>query len=83
MTHEAELALYQALEAIALDSESSPQQYLETLYQLESSITEFFDGVMVMDENPVLRSNRLALCNRLSRWSSKHLDLREIIFPGD
>jgi len=39
--------------------------------------------VMVMDENPVLRSNRLALCNRLSQWSSKHLDLREIIFPGD
>ena len=83
LTHEAELALYQALEAMALDSESSPQQYLKTLYQLESSITAFFDGVMVMDENPILRSNRLALCNRLSQWSSKHLDLREIIFPGD
>ena len=83
LTHEAELALYQALEAMALDSESSPQQYLKTLYQLESSITAFFDGVMVMDKNPVLRSNRLALCNRLSQWSSKYLDLREIIFPGD
>ena len=83
LNHEAELALYQALEAMALDSESSPQQYLKTLYQLESSITAFFDGVMVMDENPILRSNRLALCKRLSQWSSKHLDLREIIFPGD
>jgi glycyl-tRNA synthetase beta subunit len=68
---------------MALDSESSPQQYLKTLYQLKSSITAFFDGVMVMDENPILRSNRLALCKRLSQWSSKHLDLREIIFPGD
>ena len=83
LTHEAELALYHALEAIALDSESSPKQYLKTLYQLESSITAFFDGVMVRDENPILSSNRLALCNRLSQWSSKHLDLREIIFPGD
>jgi Glycyl-tRNA synthetase, beta subunit len=83
LTHEAELALYQTLEAMALDSESSPQQYLTTLYQLESSITAFFDGVMVMDENPVFRSNRLTLCNRLSQWSSKYLDLREIIFPGD
>ncbi|MEC8222591.1 MAG: glycine--tRNA ligase subunit beta, partial [SAR324 cluster bacterium] len=83
LTHEAELALYQALEAMALDSESSPQQYLKTLYQLESSITAFFDGVMVMDENPVFRSNRLALCNRLSQWSSMYLDLREILFPGD
>ena len=83
LTHEAELALNQALEAMALDSEASPQQYLKTLYQMESSITVFFDGVMVMDENPILRSNRLALCNRLSQWSSKYLDLREIIFPGD
>jgi len=39
--------------------------------------------VMVMDPDPVMRSNRLAICNLLAQWSSERLDLKEIIFPGD
>jgi glycyl-tRNA synthetase beta chain len=36
----------------------------ELLSHLEPDITRFFDKVLVMDENPAVRENRLALLSR-------------------
>jgi glycyl-tRNA synthetase beta chain len=38
-------------------------------------VDEFFDSVMVMDENPALRANRLALLNRLKSLFDQIADL--------
>ena len=87
LANDEEILLHQTMKELALNSESSgresPHQFLNKLYRLESNITDFFDRVMVMDPDPVMRSNRLALCNLLAQWSSERLDLKEIIFPGD
>ena len=87
LANDEEILLHQTIKELELNSESfeseSPRQFLSKLYRLESTITAFFDGVMVMDPDPVMRSNRLAICNLLAQWSSERLDLKEIIFPGD
>ena len=56
---------------------------METLAQLEVPITRFFTEILVMDENPETRYNRLGLCQWISAWSLQHLDLRELVFPGE
>jgi len=87
LANDEEILLHQTIKELELNSESfeseSPRQFLSKLYRLESTITAFFDGVMVMDPDTVMRSNRLAICNLLAQWSSERLDLKEIIFPGD
>ena len=50
------------------------------LAQLRAAVDAFFDHVMVMDEDPVLRANRLALLNRLSRLFGGIADLSRL--PG-
>lgn len=57
-------------------------QYAEALTvisTLEESISAFFDGVMVMDENEAIKNNRLALLARVSKLSSKIADLTKIV----
>ena len=53
------------------------------LAQLAAPITRFFTEILVMDENPETRYNRLGLCQSLAAWSRRHLDLRELVFPGE
>jgi len=53
------------------DYESS----LNLLSELEQPVNEFFDAVMVMDEDPVLRENRLAILARLKRQFDRIADL--------
>ena len=81
-----EQAFHTALKRIGtngeLPADHSAKMFLSILYELEQVITDFFDGVMVMDEDPVKRGNRLSLCSTLSRWVGSRLDLREIVFPG-
>ena len=51
----------------ALERKAWPE-LTELLSRLEPDITQFFDKVLVMDENPAVRENRLALlerCNEL------------------
>ena len=82
-----EQAFHTALKRIGtngeLPADHSAKMFSSILYELEPVITDFFDGVMVMDEDPVKRGNRLSLCRVLTRWSESRLDLREIIFPGE
>lgn len=48
---------------------------LERLSTLRPTVDRFFDAVMVMDEDPVLRSNRLALLSRLKGLFDQVADL--------
>jgi len=80
--HEAEHALHAAVATLP-DHDTAPETFTATLAHLEAPITRFFTEVLVMDENPEIRSNRLGLCHQISAWSSRHLDLRELVFPGE
>ncbi|MGK5092417.1 glycine--tRNA ligase subunit beta [Deltaproteobacteria bacterium TL4] len=57
--------------------------YLLQVFELVPIITQFFDKVMVMDENPVKQRNRLFLCHILASWSRQYLDLKEIVFAKE
>ena len=48
---------------------------LELLAGLRKPVDDFFDSVMVMDENPALRANRLALLFRLKALFDRIADL--------
>ena len=80
--HKAEHALHVVVAALP-DHITSPESFMETLAQLEVPITRFFTEILVMDENPETRYNRLGLCQWISAWSLQHLDLRELVFPGE
>jgi len=62
------------------DSRLTPEDFLMQLHQIEPTVTSFFEDVMVMDENPVKRGNRLWLCHQLASWSARHLNLQAIVF---
>ena len=69
--HDAEKALYLAIGEAERDA--APRfavgRYVEGLTRLadlQAPVDAFFDGVMVMADEPVVRNNRLALLQRLS-----------------
>ncbi len=67
---DAEKNLYQYLENIrsSMDNYIAQQQYntaLTALAKLREPVDQFFDQVMVMDENPHLQHNRLCLLQQL------------------
>jgi glycyl-tRNA synthetase beta chain len=53
---------------------------LRLLAALRKAVDDFFDGVMVMDEDPALRGNRLALLNRIQSLFLQAADLSRL--PG-
>ncbi len=66
----------------AIAAQVQNRQYAEALTvisTLEESISAFFDGVMVMDENEAVKNNRLALLVRVSGLGSKIADLTKIV----
>ncbi len=78
-----ETALYDALRATetgvsALVSEHRYDEALGTLAQLRAPVDAFFEGVLVMDEDPALRANRLALLNRLVGLFGSFADLSRL-----
>jgi glycyl-tRNA synthetase beta chain len=67
----AEVALAQALDAALADTDPllAQRDYLGVLRRLaalRAPVDAFFDGVMVMAEDPIVRGNRLALLRRLA-----------------
>jgi glycyl-tRNA synthetase beta chain len=79
----AESALYQALEVAtpALDTAYDKRQFVEllkTLVALSAPIDQFFADVMVMDPNPELRDNRLALLQQLHQKMNLVADLGKL-----
>ncbi|MBO8164095.1 MAG: glycine--tRNA ligase subunit beta [Brevibacillus sp.] len=53
---------------------------LHTLTELSEPIRQFFDSVMVMADDPQLRSNRLALLARLSGNIQRYADFTKLVF---
>jgi glycyl-tRNA synthetase beta chain len=79
----AETALFKALEAVtpALNSTYDKRQFVEllkALVSLSAPIDQFFADVMVMDPNPELRDNRLALLQQLHQKMNLVADLGKL-----
>jgi glycyl-tRNA synthetase beta chain len=79
----AEITLHQALEAItpALNVAYENRQFIEllkALVALSEPIDQFFADVMVMDPNPELRDNRLALLQQLHQKMNLVADLGKL-----
>jgi glycyl-tRNA synthetase beta chain len=71
MSEPAELELWKAFQRVSPQVESERQNHdycaaLRTLASMSSTVNEYFDKVLVMAEDPSVRSNRLALLKRLS-----------------
>lgn len=85
LEHPAEQALAGAIGATetALQPLRRDARYdamLQRLADLKQPVDDFFNGVMVMDEDPVLRNNRLALLTRLDALCREVADLSQL--PG-
>ena len=85
LRHAAELELARALEGLREDVEGllAERRYeaaLRRLATLRPQVDAFFDGVMVMAEEPALRANRLALLAALQRLFLETADLSRL--PG-
>ena len=52
---------------------------LSALTQLRQPVAEFFDKVMVMDENPDVRRNRLALMSEIARLLGSMGDITKLV----
>jgi glycyl-tRNA synthetase beta chain len=81
----AEVRLYDAMRALraAVDAATAQRQYtaaLGRLAQLRPAVDAFFDEVMVMDEDPLLRANRLGLLAQLQSLFAGVADLSRL--PG-
>ena len=79
----AEVALHQALEKITptLTTAYEQRQFvslLKALVALSAPIDQFFADVMVMDPNPELRDNRLALLQQLHQKMNLIADLGKL-----
>jgi glycyl-tRNA synthetase beta chain len=46
-------------------------------------IDKFFDDVMVMCDDKILRNNRLALVNYINSLFSQYADLSQIVIEGE
>ncbi|WP_429844979.1 glycine--tRNA ligase subunit beta [Brevibacillus sp. FIR094] len=77
-----ERALYQAFQAVQKDVEGLKDQekVLATLSTLRQPINAFFDKVMVMAEDQVVRANRLGLLLQLSRVLYRYADFSKVVF---
>jgi len=79
----AEASLHKALESVtpALTAAYEKRQFVEllkTLVALSTPIDQFFADVMVMDPNPELRDNRLALLQQLHQKMNLVADLGKL-----
>jgi glycyl-tRNA synthetase beta chain len=81
----AEVRLFDSMRALrdAVSVATAQREYanaLGRLAQLRPAVDEFFDQVMVMDEDPKLRANRLALLAQLQGLFAGVADLSRL--PG-
>jgi glycyl-tRNA synthetase beta chain len=85
LKEDAEVRLYDAMHALrdAVATSTAQHDYaraLGRLAQLRPAVDAFFDQVMVMDENPELRANRLSLLAQLQGLFAGVADLSRL--PG-
>ncbi|MFW6183257.1 MAG: DALR anticodon-binding domain-containing protein, partial [Chloroflexota bacterium] len=69
----------QALMAVYREAEAAKDgtvaTFVASLKELEPAITVFFDNVLVMDEDPQVRENRLALLQHITSLARGIADL--------
>lgn len=69
-THSAEHDLYNALQSMHLVDAKNADDWTKNLAQfavIDAPLSGFFDAVMVNDDNPIVRENRLALIGAISQ----------------
>ncbi|MCI0399074.1 MAG: glycine--tRNA ligase subunit beta, partial [Chloroflexi bacterium] len=82
--HPAELALpeeqtlWRTYQTAAAGVNSSVESLVDALRTLEPAISRFFDEVLVMDEDPSVRHNRLALLQRIAGLAEGIADLSQL-----
>jgi glycyl-tRNA synthetase len=75
---EAEMALLAAYESAARASDGTLGTFIASLRQMVPAITDFFDKVLVMDEDTAVRENRLALLQQIAKLTRGIADLSEL-----
>ncbi len=73
----AEKDLYAALSSI-VQRPSSVNEFLAAVETLIPAITEFFDKILVMAEDPAVKANRLALLGQIASLSAGLADLSKL-----
>jgi glycyl-tRNA synthetase len=73
-----ELALYEAYETAVRRRDGSVETLVASLRTLAPVIDQFFDQVLVMDEDPAVRQNRLALLQRIAGLADGVADLSHL-----
>jgi len=61
-----ERAVLDALLAAEVEKDGSVETFVAALRRMEPAITRLFDAVLIMDEDPAVRENRLALLQRVA-----------------
>lgn len=77
-TLDAERSLHAAYVAAAAQQDGSLPAFVTALRQMLPAINQFFDEVLVMDEDPDLRANRLALLQHIAGLTRGLADLSEM-----
>ena len=88
LNDDAEKELYARVSDAESDFKKSIQSraYSELLIQLaelQPAIDKFFDDVLVMAKEPALRTNRLALLNRIAKSIYAVADLTKLVIAGE
>ncbi len=88
LTDDGEKELYARVSDTESDFKKSIQSrgYSELLIQLaelQPAIDQFFDDVLVMAKEPALRTNRLALLNRIAKSIYAVADLTKLVIAGE
>jgi glycyl-tRNA synthetase len=73
-----EQTLWQAYETAAAGQDGRVATLVATLRDLQTPINQFFNDVLVMDEDPRVRENRLALLQRIAALAHGIADLSQL-----
>lgn len=76
---DAEKNLHDAFKKINLD-EQDYKIYLNSLFDLKTSIDNFFDNVMINVDNEAIKTNRIAIIGQIYKAFLKVADIKEISF---
>jgi glycyl-tRNA synthetase beta chain len=84
LTDPSELALYQSFLHIQPEVETARKNHdytaaLRLFASMRGAVDQFFNEVMVMSEDPMIRSNRISLLNCISRLFNSVADISRIV----
>ncbi len=68
-----------AAEALAMEKEERFPDFFRSLSRLRPAVDAFFDGVLVMADDPAVRENRLNLLRHVSELATRVADLSKLV----